>query len=94
MVSLAKASVLPNDSLPVGIKSTCSWWLGLEVEPGPIPTYTVQLWKHTFESTMTTQIKIPSSQSQPHVACRTLKVCIEGQNSVQMSLLSRRLDGV
>jgi hypothetical protein len=70
MVSLAKASVLPNDSLPVGIKSTCSWWLGLEVEPGPIPTYTVQLWKHTFESTMTTQIKIPSSQSQPHVACR------------------------
>jgi len=32
MVSLAKASLLPNDSLPVGVKSTCSWWLGLKVE--------------------------------------------------------------
>lgn len=32
MVSLAKASLLPNDSLPVGVKSTCSWWLRLEVE--------------------------------------------------------------
>ena len=67
MVSLAKASVLPNDSLPVGIKSTCSWWLGLEVVPY---LYTVQLCNHTFEGTMTAQITIPSSQSQPHVASK------------------------
>jgi hypothetical protein len=36
MVSLAKASKPPNDTLPVGIRSTCSWWLGLGVESGPI----------------------------------------------------------